>query len=79
MSEQSWWLVLFVFEIVGLSGQLVIGRGRWWGWLVVLVHSIPWFVVALAYGNFGAACMPPLWWAVNGFNMFKWLKAERSA
>jgi len=72
MTENLWWLVLLVFEAVGLWGSFQVGRGRWWGWGVVLAHSIPWFVVAVLYGPLGAALMPPLWWAVNGYNMFKW-------
>jgi hypothetical protein len=76
MTYQSWWLVLVVFELVGLFGQFQIGRGRWWGWAVVIGHSIPWFVVACMYGPVGAVLMPPLWWLVNGFNMRKWYRSR---
>lgn len=72
MTEQSWWLLLVVFEAVGLWGQWLVGRRLWWGWAVVMAHSVPWFAVSLAYGNWGAALMPPLWWSVNGWNLHKW-------
>ncbi len=78
MSEQSWWLVLLAFEAIGLWGQWVVGTNRWWGWGVVMLHSVPWFVFSLVYGNWGAALMPPLWWSVNGWNLRKWRRNDNS-
>jgi hypothetical protein len=66
-----WWILL-VFEAIGLWGQTQVGNGRWWGWAVVLLHSIPWFVFCLVDGLWGAALMPPLWWIVNLRNLRKW-------
>lgn len=78
MSSQGWWLVLLVFEMVGLWGQYQVGAGRWWGWAVVLLHSIPWFVFAVVSGSVGAALMPPLWWVVNGWNCWSWRRGRVS-
>ena len=72
MSENDWWFVLLAFEVVGLWGQWIVGRRLWWGWAVVMVHSVPWFLVAITYGRYGAALMPLGWWAVNGWNLRKW-------
>jgi len=72
LSEQTWWFVLLIFEAVGLWGQWVVGTRRWWGWGVVMLHSVPWFIFSLMYENWGAALMPPLWWSVNFWNLTKW-------
>ena len=72
MSEANWWFVLLLFEAVGLWGQWKVGSGRWWAWAVVMLHSVPWFIVCVAYQNYGAALMPPLWWTVNLMNLFRW-------
>jgi hypothetical protein len=66
------WAILLAFEAVGLFGQWVIGTGRWWGWMIVLLHSVPWFVSHLVFGSYVAAMMAPLWWSVNGYNMMRW-------
>lgn len=72
MTESDWWWVLLAFEIVGITGQWIIGSGRWWGWLIVLGHSIPWVIVAVTFERWGAAAMAPLWWTVNGINAYRW-------
>lgn len=66
------WAILLCFEAIGLWGQYVIGKGKWWGWAVVLGHSIPWFLSHLYFGSYVAALMAPLWWSVNGYNMYRW-------
>lgn len=71
MTEQVW-IVLLIFEAVGLWGQWMIGSGYWWGWAVVLGHSIPWFVTNLLWGSPVAALMAPLWWSVNLSNLIRW-------
>lgn len=72
------WAVLLAFEAVGLWGQWMVGSGRWWGWLVVLGHSLPWFITNLLWGSPVAAAMAPLWWTVNGYNCLRWFRLDRS-
>jgi hypothetical protein len=79
MSEQQAWLVLFCFEIVGLWGSWIVGSGRWWGWVIVMSHSIPWLIFSIIWGRWGAALMPPLWWIVQGSNAIRWRREEARA
>lgn len=72
MTESDWWWVLLAFEAIGVTGQWIVGSGRWWGWLIVLGHSIPWVIVAVTFDRWGAAAMAPLWWTVNSVNAYRW-------
>jgi len=73
------WAILLVFEAIGLVGQWIVGSGKWWGWLIVLGHSIPWFVMNLMFGSPVAALMAPLWWTVNGLNCLRWWRVRYSS
>jgi len=72
MDESTWTWILFLFELVGVSGMWLVGKKLWYGWAIVLVHSIPWFIYSLSYGKPGFIAMSVMWWAVNFFNMNKW-------
>jgi hypothetical protein len=72
MSEAAWTWLLFIFEIMGITGMYFVGAKYWWGWLIVLLHSIPWFIYSVTYGKPGFIAMSFMWWAVNIFNMIKW-------
>lgn len=79
-AETVWPWVLFGFEIVGVVGNWVIGqRQLWWGWAIVLVHSIPWVVYSVIYGKPGFIAMAGLWWTVNALNLRKWWRDQRHA
>jgi len=73
-AEHIWTWVLFVFEIVGVAGMYVVGRRKWWGWAIVLTHSIPWFIYSLVYSKPGFVAMSFMWWIVNFTNMKRWYK-----
>lgn len=79
MSESVWTWVLFGFELIGVTGMYFIGRKFWWGWAIVLTHSIPWFIYSLQYGKPGFIAMSFLWWSINFLNMTKWFKEKRVA
>lgn len=79
MSEMTWTWILFTFELIGITGMWFVGKKIWWGWAVVLVHSIPWFIYSVQYGKPGFIAMSFLWWTVNFINMRKWLKEKRVA
>jgi hypothetical protein len=72
MSDATWTWLLFSMEFIGVSGMLLVGRRLWWGWLVVLVHSIPWFVYAVTHRKPGFVAMSFLWWTVHAYNAWRW-------
>lgn len=78
MNEQAWTWLLFGFEIVGITGMYAVGLRKWWGWAIVLGHSIPWAIYSLTYGKTGFAAMTILWWTVNSVNMVKWRRQQPS-
>lgn len=78
MTETQWTWLLFVMEVIGVAGMIVVGRKLWWGWLVVLLHSIPWFMYSLAYGKPGFIAMSGMWWLVNATNMVRWWREARN-
>ena len=79
MSEVAWTWLLFLFEIIGVSGTWLIGQRRlWWGWLIVLAHSIPWFVYSVISSKPGFIAMSGVWWTVNLANAIKWRKEKVS-
>lgn len=76
-AETLWTWLLFGFELIGVAGTLIVGQRRlWWGWLIILAHSIPWFVYSIVYNKPGFIAMCGLWWTVNLANAMKW-RSER--
>lgn len=75
-AEHLWTWVLFLFELIGVFGMYMVGRLKWWGWLIVLTHSVPWFIYSLFYGKPGFIAMSFMWWTVNFLNMRKWYKNQ---
>ena len=72
MNDATWTWVLFAMEIIGVAGMLVVGRKIWWGWLIVLLHSIPWFIYSISHNKPGFIAMSLLWWVSHAYNMMKW-------
>lgn len=78
-AEHLWTWILFAFEIVGVTGTWIVGQRRlWWGWLIILVHSIPWVVYSIVYNKPGFIAMSGLWWSVNLANALKWRSEKKS-
>jgi hypothetical protein len=71
-AETTWTWVLFFFEIFGITGTFFVGKKYWWGWLIILLHSIPWFIYSIIYGKPGFIAMSLMWWAMNYYNMRTW-------
>ncbi len=69
-----WPWILLCFELVGVFGQWSISRGRWWGFVVVLLHSWPWCVFSVVTGQPGFLAMFVLWQIVNGAGAFRWYR-----
>lgn len=69
-----WPWILLCFELVGVFGQWSISRGRWWGFVVVLLHSWPWCVFSVVTGQPGFLAMFVLWQIVNGAGAVRWYR-----
>ena len=72
MNDAAWTWVLFAMEIVGVTGMFVVGKKIWWGWAIVLVHSIPWFIYSIGHDKPGFIAMACMWWVTHFYNMMKW-------
>jgi hypothetical protein len=76
-AETTWTWVLFAFEVIGITGTFFVGRKYWWGWLIILLHSIPWFIYSSIYGKPGFIAMSFMWWGMNFYNMMRWREQSR--
>jgi len=74
VSETVWTWLLFFMGLIGASGMYFIGNKKWYGHLIVSLHSIPWFVYSLIFNKPGFLALWFLWQCVNCINMWKWRK-----
>jgi hypothetical protein len=79
MSESAWTWTLFAFELIGITGMWFVGKKVWWGWAIVLTHSVPWFIYSIVYDKPGFIAMSFMWWTVNFTNMVKWRREMTTA
>ena len=77
MTDTAWTWLLFGMELIGVSGMLLVGRRFWWAWLIVLAHSIPWFVYSIAHNKPGFIAMSLMWWTMNAINALKWRQMDK--
>jgi len=78
LTESEWGWVLFAFELIGITGMYIVGLRKWWGWAIVLGHSIPWAIYAYTFNKTGFMAMTLMWWIVNTTNMIRWRKQKLS-
>lgn len=74
MSETTWTWVLFTMELIGISGNYLVGNKKWQGHLIVALHSFPWAVYSIVFDKPGFLAMWLLWQSVHWRNMFRWKK-----
>lgn len=77
MSESTWTWLLFCMEIIGVTGMWFVGKKIWWGWLIIIVHTIPWFIYAVSHNKPGFIAMSLMWWAVHWRNMIRWRREQQ--
>lgn len=81
MNEQSWSLLIFAGEIVGLFSMLVLigKRRRWWGWIVLMACvSVPWLVYSIATWKIGFVLLSLMWFGVHLSNAWTWKSGVRN-
>jgi hypothetical protein len=74
MSEQTWTWFLFVMGFVGFGGSFVVGNNKWYGHLIVALHSYPFLVYAIVFDKPGFIATFFMGQFINLRNMFKWRK-----
>jgi len=77
MSDTTWTWLLFSMEIVGVFGMLCVGRLRWWGWVIVMLHSVPWFFYSITRDKPGFIAMSLLWWISHAYNALRWRRQRQ--
>jgi hypothetical protein len=53
MSEQMWTWLLFGMELIGVYGSYQVGNKKWYGHLIVALHSLPWVLYSLIFDKPG--------------------------
>lgn len=74
MNEQIWTWFLFVMGFVGFGGSFMIGNKKWYGHLIVALHSYPFLVYAIMFDKPGFIAMFFMGQFIHLRNMFKWKK-----
>ncbi len=77
-SEAIWTWILLGCELVGITGMLLVGARKWWGWALVLAHSMPWLAYSIAFHKPGFIAMSVMWIGTHTHNMRLWRKNNRS-
>lgn len=72
MTDSTWTWLLFAMELVGVTGLLAVGRHHWWGWAILLAHSIPWLAYSIGHHKPGFVAMTALWWTTHLHNAIRW-------
>jgi hypothetical protein len=69
MNYWSWLL-----EGVGLLGATIVGRKRWYGWLVLLINTFIWSVYAIESRQYGFMVASFFYAPLYARNLIKWLR-----
>jgi hypothetical protein len=77
-NEMVWTWILLGCELVGISGMLLVGARKWWGWALVLAHSMPWLAYSIVFHKPGFVAMSVMWIGTHARNMHLWRKSNKS-
>lgn len=77
-NESAWTWILLGCELVGITGMLLVGARKWWGWALVLAHSMPWLAYSIVFNKPGFIAMSVMWIGTHARNMHLWRKNNRS-
>lgn len=62
----------YILSIVGVTGMLVIGAGRWWGWVIALANECLWLGFAIVTQQYGFIIGAAIYGTVNAYNAMRW-------
>jgi hypothetical protein len=68
----GWNVILLITEFFGLYGSYIVGKRHWWGWLILILHDIPWLLYGIATGQFAFLVTEILWTAIFVKNLIGW-------
>lgn len=77
MTDTQWTWLLFAMEIVGVTGMIAAGRHKWWGWTIVLAHTVPWLAYSITHDKPGFIAMWALWAGAHTTNTIRWKRQHR--
>lgn len=77
-NEAIWTWILLGCELVGITGMLLVGARKWWGWALVLAHSMPWLAYSIVFNKPGFIAMSVMWIGTHTRNMHLWRKSNKS-
>lgn len=77
-NESIWTWILLGCELVGITGMLLVGARKWWGWALVLAHSMPWLAYSIVFHKPGFIAMSVMWIGTHARNMHMWRKNNMS-
>ncbi|MEK7410432.1 MAG: hypothetical protein AAB327_03465 [Actinomycetota bacterium] len=78
-NESIWTWILLGCELVGITGMLLVGARKWWGWALVLAHSMPWLAYSVVFNKPGFVAMSVMWIGTHTRNMHVWRRNNKSA
>lgn len=64
----------YVLSVIGVTAMLVIGAGRWYGWMVAFVNECLWLVFAFVTKQYGFIVGAAVYGSVNAYNAHRWYK-----
>jgi len=67
-----WTWVLFAMGFVGLWGSFIVGNNKWYGHLLVALHSYPFLVYSIVFDKPGFIATFFMGQFIHFRNMFKW-------
>jgi len=62
----------YVLSVIGVTGLFVIGRGKWYGWLIAFLNECLWVTFALTTKQYGFLLGAGVYGTVNVYNARKW-------
>jgi hypothetical protein len=74
MSESTWTWVLFAVGFIGVAGSFVVGNKKWYGHLIVALHSYPFLVYSIVFDKPGFIATFFMGQFIHLRNMLKWKK-----
>jgi hypothetical protein len=64
--------VSWILGILGVTGLLIAGRRRWWGWTINLANEVLWVIYAIRTAQYGFILMAAGYGSVYAYNAYKW-------
>lgn len=62
----------YVLSIIGVTALFVIGKGKWYGWLIAFLNECLWVIFAITTRQYGFLLGAGIYGSVNAYHAFKW-------